>query len=416
MTYERQRFRDNRAVVPYGILVEGYERVGGCTSPIIWYKLGSSSGAATNGTYASMSDCVVPNYHRYSNRGRTFFNPMSKSEKTINVGSGITVSELEATAQACSAPYNYFPRRRHTLSGIHVGRLLSGFRFDLSGSTLIPDKSAVTAADRSALITEVSTSCLNQIGREDSNLWETLAEADQILGTLASLLKSLSVVMPSASNRVKTVAGAYLGWRYGLKPVLSDVENVARSLSKLTGKLRRTYRARGSLSSTSTTVTSGMPYMAAYYGTGTWTTRSSLTVRAMSLHEYYADVLSNAGFTLRGLLTLPWELIPYSFVLDWFINLGDYIGSLVPEGTASQLGSCLVIEETTDVDFTYQATSATGGYRLVTAPSGACSSHCVTKSREPGALRSGIVIKSDFRFSNLTRCLDALGLVVQKLH
>lgn len=416
MTYERRRFRDNRAVTPYGVLVEGYDRIGACTAPFAWYTLGTGSGTATNGTYASMSDCVVPKYHRLSNQGSTFFNPMSKTEKSISMGSGVTVSELVATASTCSAPYAYKARRRHTLSNVHVGRLLSAFRFDLAGTTLVPDKSAISAADRAALITEVSTACLNQIGREDSNLWETLAEADQILGTLASLLKSLSVVMPKASNRVKTVAGAYLGWRYGLKPVVADVENVARSLSKLTGKLRRTYRAQGSLSGSSQVATPGMGYLGAYYGTGTWHTQSVMNVRAMSLHEYYADVLSNAGFTLRGLLTLPWELIPYSFVLDWFINLGDFLGSLAPEGTASQLGSCLVVEETTSVDFTFMATSAASGYEIVTAPSGACSSHCVTKTREPGALHSGVVIKSDFRFSNLTRCLDALGLVVQKLH
>ena len=53
---------------------------------------------------------------------------------------------------------------------------------------------------------------------------------------------------------------------------------------------------------------------------GEWTKSS----RAVAYFRAY----TNDAFTLGNVLELGWEVIPFSFVVDWGIGVGDYLSSL----------------------------------------------------------------------------------------
>jgi len=259
---------------------------------------------------------------------------------------------------------------------------------------------------------------MNKRGRSDSNLYESLAEANKLLGLLPSLLGNAAKVISAKKglmHRARSAGSAYLAYRYGLQPVMSDVESVVKGINKKLGNVRETKRA--SASATQAFAWSrNDPGLGAIMDTRSdFTQVEEISARAMSLDEFSATLSSNIGFTSKGLITLPWELLPYSFVVDWFVNIGDFIGSLVPALGYTQLGSCITVKHSIKLSQTVSTTGPASGYTVLMPAIGSKTASFVTTTRTVGLASPGVVIKSDFKLDNITRSLDAISLVVQKL-
>jgi hypothetical protein len=233
------------------------------------------------------------------------------------------------------------------------------------------------------------------------------------LGNAANFLRKNGGVV----GKAKAASSMYLLYRYGFSPLVKDVAQGYEGLSKALGMIRQTSRGAAADSKTSVTTSAGGSWGTWTY-TKQWSQYDSLSVRAMSLDEYEASMGFNVGFSTKDLLTLPWELIPYSFVVDWFLNIGDVIGAITPTFGVQQLGSCLVTEWESLVDFTsygYHVTSPSLVTSLSTPGGFSCQMKSLNKARTVGLPAPGLTIKSDFRLTSLTRCADAVALVVQRL-
>jgi hypothetical protein len=79
------------------------------------------------------------------------------------------------------------------------------------------------------------------------------------------------------------------------------------------------------------------------------------------------------SLSLRGrdIPSLLWELTPYSFVVDWFANVGQWVQAVVPDPSLSFTGNWVTVIERTEVKYssgtlkeqhTSPATSAVGSY------------------------------------------------------
>jgi hypothetical protein len=139
----------------------------------------------------------------------------------------------------------------------------------------------------------------------------------------------------------------------------------------------------------------------------------------MSLDEYVTDQLYESGFSTAGLFALPWELIPYSFVVDWFVNVSDYLRALAPSPSFHHLGSCLTgkHEYTTVWTITGYVNNQPQLYTFTSGHSGSMMSRGTDKYRRT-FLNPGIVIKSSshlFDDPYVPRVLDALSLIVSRL-
>lgn len=136
--------------------------------------------------------------------------------------------------------------------------------------------------------------------------------------------KALKVTSMSLAERL-------LELRYGWQPLLSDVEGAAEFLAhRLQVPLEKVYKVRRRIEKSGEAFTydglhppgappgPGMPY----YGHKTpWTSYQAKTI-SIAISER-PDLIPSLG--LNDPLPVAWELIPFSFVADWFIPIGEYL-------------------------------------------------------------------------------------------
>jgi hypothetical protein len=190
---------------------------------------------------------------------------------------------------------------------------------------------------------------------------------------------------------------------------------IMKGLKAKTGKRRKTSRSKVAFDRSKTWSVDTSNIYGTYKVFSEITTVEHIEVRAMSLDEYTATVYSNVGLTTKGLLTTPWELVPYSFVADWFLNVGDFINALAPAPGWDQLGSALSVKSArVTVAKTTGLTVLDPNYVNKRMPRGSFELLEESRSRGPLGLPS-LVVKSDFRLDNLTRQLDSLALLSQRL-
>lgn len=59
----------------------------------------------------------------------------------------------------------------------------------------------------------------------------------------------------------------------------------------------------------------------------------------------YATVNFNGNQWGHDPIVSAWELIPFSFVIDWFINIGDWVNSISPFAGGTFKGACVSIKD-----------------------------------------------------------------------
>jgi hypothetical protein len=408
-----QRLRTIRGLTPVPLNVEQKNMT--CAG-LNWAVVGTLYDQPKDGTNVTMLDTVVPDFFKRRKAGEKFFNPMSIEKVTVaSTGSDYHIITIGNT---CASPV--LKGEQRTVGGLKFRSIpnyvAGGIRYPIEYQALTPDEIF-------RLNVEVSTACLSKRGRSDSDLWESMAEYRQTLQLLKNplekirnissiLLKSASSKDPTIRNLLKEVSGGYLLYRYGITPLMKDVENILKSLQKVSGKQLKTTRSNGQISARKTVT-----------GSSSVDTNNIIfsnevvdvvTMRAMCLDEVDLSFGSNLGFSTKGLVTLPWELTGYSFVADWFFNIGDYLGSMAPAPGWKLLGSCIVINRVTSNAYTYSSTGMSSPAWQLAAPLNGTIG-VVRELKTRGSLApAGVVLRDDFRFDDFKRSADAFSLLAQR--
>lgn len=157
-----------------------------------------------------------------------------------------------------------------------------------------------------------------------------------------------------AVDQAKAVGNGWLELQYGWKPLLSDVYGSMETLAKANnpqGNPNTVYRkvsgfARRHANPTKTTNTA-LP--SGYSGISTLVQQSvqSVIVRVGVTYSVSSPALvSMASVGITNPLLLAWELLPYSFVIDWFLPIGNYLESLdAAAGLAFQDGYVSILRK-----------------------------------------------------------------------
>jgi hypothetical protein len=365
------------------------------------------------GDKLTMSDVVVKGFRKEQAKGKVFFNPMQRDHWNAQRIDGSGFHWQNNTPISCSGSPR-FPQARGSVEAVDL-MYASLVGLSYSADWHPRPLELVSYSSLGSMLVESSTRCQSERGRSDGNLWETLAESNKALGTLTGIFGSAYKAYRSRnfSGFTKEVSQGYLGWRYGVKPLISDVSMVIDGLTKKVGRRRKTTRATSaSRLEQSRTLRYTIPdFISDILEQST----DEVKVRAMSLDEHVVDLAYNLGLTSKGLLTLPWELVNKSFVLDWFVNVGDFIGALTPAFSWTSLGSCYTIDRRKLLIVQAISNQPGTGRTLLYGNSGGYKILHESKSRVVGLPHPSIVVKSDFRFDNITRCLDALTLLASRV-
>lgn len=133
---------------------------------------------------------------------------------------------------------------------------------------------------------------------------------------------------------------AWLEYSYGWAPLLSDIYT---AIDHPWPEVRKTIKARHNVSKR--TIVNGSN--SSVIKNARWqndfkgqiTVQGTVTVTGTALAAASSVGLSNP-------LSLGWELLPFSFVVDWFLPIGPYLESL------TALGGCVVTEKSTTQTYT----------------------------------------------------------------
>lgn len=392
-----------------------------CAGPSSWsdYPPVDMPVATLDGEDKIMYDWVVPRFKARSAAGEVFFNNLSSEKVTVETKTAGFWQQSQIVPSMCGAT----PRRnefRHASGGI-ISFLPNQPHHRYGAWPL--ESQLVSASELNRMQVLASTAVLSKRGRSDSDLWESLAEYRQTLSLLEkpiAELKSKSYRMLTSIQRsngsrqlLRDISAAHLLHRYGITPLMKDVASVMKTFERQIGLQRKTSRANEEYFTSQTTT--GDSLHGVMKANWSCETREHIQVRAMSLDEVDLSLLGNIGFSTKGLLTLPYELISYSFVADWFANIGDYLGALAPAVGYKQLGSGMTTIITRSTLYTFTGTRGpdAGNWSYTGGLSGTCAIVRQLRTRH-GLATPAIQLRSDFKFDQFNRTADAIALVASR--
>lgn len=340
-----------------------------------------------SGEYRSISDVVVPNFKKRSAAGEVFINPMIS-----------TRTNRQTTFAARSYYVNYTP-------STPPGNKICAYQYD----QLVPNSPAALTAQGSQvghlavdiglqnLINLAGTAASANIDNPTFDGATFIGELRETIHYMRNPLSALNKAVEEArhwkrrkrkldtKSTAEYIADNWLSYRYSIRPLMNDVKNAAEAVARTVlnaEPVRKT--ARGSASE------SGQQTASGNVGAYSYTTSTSVTysVRAGVLYELSRSP-NTFGVGTERLGIVGWELIPLSFVADWFFNVGTFIEAITPVAGVKRLGSWTTVrkEENTHREtwWVTGGTYPTGMPRVITSDGRVTEDYTsVTTTRTPG--------------------------------
>lgn len=176
-----------------------------------------------------------------------------------------------------------------------------------------------------------------------------IVEANQVWPSLTSLTNSLPNMAKnwkSIRKLIKTASGSFLAWKFGVSPILSDVMAINRYMPKMGVDIQRhkdgdksRFSSERILNFTHTPVVinvgsnNGHPaYIVSNQGRIIYNPRIRYVLTVKPTTRYMTSFFTKLDFVVRRFATSPasllWEKIPFSFVVDWFVDIRGALNSL----------------------------------------------------------------------------------------
>lgn len=203
-----------------------------------------------------------------------------------------------------------------------------------------------------------------------------------------------------------TSGNVLLEYNYGWRPLLSDIYGVAQQLANGIGGKRETFYVIHSS-------TRDVPAYGKPSGVNHWEYHSTLKHGIKVRLDYRLDDEDVAAHRARLLgldnpFVLAWELIPWSFVVDWVLPVGTALSGLTASfGVTFRAGSCTNwVKGSHECSYTYND----GGVALDGVPHKISSNvFCARRTVIAGSPLPRIYIKSPFARLSDTQTLNRLA-------
>ena len=216
--------------------------------------------------------------------------------------------------------------------------ILSGYgRWNLNDTTY-PNPPGWTISNSSRADSECVNDLFDRADGLKADVMLNLVEANQIWPSLKSLASSIPVMREKwqqVRKILKHTSGQYLAWKFGISPILSDLDNIVKyapDMERQYQKFRKATPQRFSLQMhgvaqfNMTSLGSVSTDLRSFQGRirKEPVTRYVLVVKP-NLHVATSDAFKRLDFAMRRFSSSPasllWEKIPFSFIADWFVDV-----------------------------------------------------------------------------------------------
>jgi len=171
---------------------------------------------------------------------------------------------------------------------------------------------------------------LNSKVRGDLDLGVDLVEAGQTTRMIRSLdrvikFSKITRIGHSVADASRALANGWLEWQYGWRPLCSDVFGALDEGINIINAQLKHVKARGTIHTDKRLSNSG----GRIDNLGPLTINEKITGKQSCTLGMWLEVPASrfdpARWSSLNPLSLGWEVIPYSFVVDWFIDVGSYV-------------------------------------------------------------------------------------------
>lgn len=378
---------------------------------------GSYYVSACNGKVRETWDMVTPNFTKRQRNGELITNPyrtMFESQESSG-----HYARAKQNAPSCTSPTKNWVI---DLGGPQAYSRLPG------GTDVYPARlrqtKLITQNEMNSAGAVASTAAWNKSNEHSADILVDIAEFSKTLRMLRDPIQTTSTFLrkiKAGKSGAKSVTSGdvidyasslWLQYRYGIRPLVKSVQGVVKALESIHFKRRQTYRGSYPLIKTESLVSgscSGNPISFTYNMFHT----DELSVRTGLVIEESVSLSQELGVDASGMLSLPWELVPFSFVADWFANVNDYFGALVPYLTKSPLSSWTTYVRRSSTVFTVTGTTAISGWTLERAAVETRTAVFEEKIRNVGLQGPSVAFKprAISRVYNDLRIIDAFSLL-----
>lgn len=279
--------------------------------------------------------------------------------------------------------------REFTLPYVYGGRLQ--FDHKLIGHLAGAFSDIISPPEVPVLHPEVSINkAMAKLNKPDLDVGLMLGELSETIKMLRHPLSSLYPLVtkfrqearkrsrskPSTSFD-KILSSSWLEYSYGILPLLSDIQDIRDYFEKKQVVELEPLRRQAASNAQEAEIP---PKSSEVSG---WLFKTTLSAKAYSMkrvttHIYYkynkwAEAYHQQtafGVNPFQAVDVAWALVPYSFVVDWFIDVGTWLKAIQPHPQIDILGGCTSIKTVqSKMVETYMSKSLNGASKWVPTPS-----------------------------------------------
>lgn len=401
------------------------------TSGHKWWNVNTSTGVRTDtnpwaigndgggqSVVETMDDWVTPTYAKLRSEGGIVNSPMT-SRRTVTTGHdggwmfsatvGNVVYYGEGDANWFARASGYYPTHVLPAAGL----------FDSSYDNLLTEMVTQLRAKVNASTAQLAVS-LGEM-RETLSL---LARPTQGLGRMIEAAGRLQAGLGRSKRNVSSfyqgLESLWLTGRYGWRPIMIDIEKFLEAYGESRWKLRDRVVVKRVLPEISGPSLPSKLYLSSgssFYFNASAKTTLQRTLIMGNFHELAnpeRSVEDLLGVRLQDMPLAAWNLVPFSFVVDWFVNVSQLLGTLNSFNTVN-LADWFITEDRVKTVLVTGDGVGPAGWVSVRDPNGALVREDVTRTRRPYLPKNpGLAFREDSArrfFQGDLRNLDALALL-----
>lgn len=327
-----------------------------CSVPVNYVDSTLQFGTACPKTrYESISDVVTPNFHALQNEGKIINNPYEQ----ISI---VTTDEI--------ARYTYrFGYKVLTHCGPDEWLVWDELNWGIrpSSTTMGGSPGCLLSApicNQQSLIDAALASAWSRVGLDSVQAYVMLGEAHKTVASVCSIFARFIKILKKIKKldghgllmelTAKQLADRYMELRYALRPLLYDMNGTIAAFKTEAKTLhdRLTFRASKHCTDRDYNIAT-LTKQVYNNACGTWYKYAVFEQETSRTVDVRAGVLTQLETTselpvwgLANPIEAAWELVPFSFIVDWFVNIGDTLSAWVPDYGLKALSSWYTVTDT----------------------------------------------------------------------